>query len=109
MLFLFCVPLFLLVKDSPSKIKQPSDEVNQFWLALLNNQIKVTKTDVFEILTLPSGIYWLGQKKLGSVLFIRACYKSLYKIIWETWNKQLWALLLGTPGKQRTKITIFTL
>ncbi|KJE97935.1 hypothetical protein CAOG_009152 [Capsaspora owczarzaki ATCC 30864] len=56
-------------------------------------------------LTLPDGVFWLGNYKLGSVLMVRSCYYGLFDAIINSLanaeHKNSW-IVTGNPGIGKT-------
>jgi hypothetical protein len=58
--------------------------------------IRVSNDDL--VLTLPNGVWWLGNKRLGRVMYVRRCYRELFDLLLADWKKGTDALLIGPDG-----------
>ncbi|RIB06688.1 hypothetical protein C2G38_2115523 [Gigaspora rosea] len=91
---------FLQDQELTSKCKKicPWDEtekdLGKFWSFLKNAKIDNN------FLQLPDGTYFLGDKKQGSILYIRKCYLHLADIIFK--EKMRRCRITGNPGIGKT-------
>ena len=81
-----------------------SGEEKAFFDALENMSLSET------VLTLPSGVQWLGQSRRSSQsIFIRPCYKKLYEMMEKKLQTENNVILTGTPGIGKSYFALYWL
>eukprot|EP00842_Homolaphlyctis_polyrhiza_P001067 jgi/Hompol1/1961/HPOL_005797-RA len=74
----------------------PDAELYKFWIQLRNARLED------DMLTLPPGVYFLGDPSLGSSLFVRHCFKEIALGIEQSLHWQRGMVITGTPGMGKT-------
>ena len=74
---------------------QACPDVQTFWTHLSEAR---QDDDQGTVLTLPDGVFWLGDRQFGNKLFVRPCYPILFDLIKADWLHEKTTLLLGSPG-----------
>jgi len=82
--------------------------LNNFWTALKEYSAPIQENTLIQ---LPEGVFILGNRSIGSSIFVRPCYPKLLKISLDIVNSANTPnlIILGTPGIGKTYFGYFIL